>query len=291
MTESPDSAADTTSTDAEDPTGSDGPAAAVAKPGRPADDEPKIPRRERVLRLALITVGAALVASIFTVYSGAHDGDPDAGAEATAEAGSGTVTVDIDVSTDDSDQNTQIVTRYLGDDFDSTLRVGGDSSAYSTETAEQQLVVVDGQYRYRQGDDELVDVADGSVVVLDTELALPARSLGWSTDGLAAFVAALDLAADNTVVNDVLKASITMADARALGELPLALEVLTDEAWAWTDDQVIDVEVDLDGGMLRRMTASAADERPDRPGGLLSISTSTTYTDLGADTAVSVVAE
>ena len=290
MTESPDSPAEAASPQADDqhesiaPADADGKDAAADKKGTTKagkdDDEPKLPRRERVLRLALITVGAALVASIFSLYSQRDDTDPSAAVSQTVEAESGTVTVAIEVSTDDADQGSEIVTLFDGDDYDTTLSIGGDSSAYSTSTSVQQLVTVDGQSYYRSGDDAWVE-ADPSAVVLDEELALPLRTLGWSSEGLDVLVGELDLAADNTVVSDILQASITVAEARALDSLPLAVEVLTDAGWAWTDDQPIEVEVTLDGGKLVSLSARAADERPERVGGLLSVATSTSYAGLG----------
>lgn len=285
MTESPDSPAESGSTQAENETKT----ASVAKTRKEAE-EPKLPRRERILRMALVTIGAALVASIFSLYSQRDDADPSSAANQTAQASSGSVTVEIEVSTDDADRSTQIVTRYQGDDYDTTLNVNGDTSAYSTATSVQQLITVNGESHYRNGEGDFAS-ADSSAVVLDEEIALPTRTLGWSSSGLVTFVEALDLAIDNTVVNDLLKASITVAEVRALDEVPLAIEVLIDEQWAWSDDQSIDVEVQLDRGNLRELAARAADESPERVGGLLSISTSTIYIDLGTAFVISAPTE
>ncbi|MDH3678893.1 MAG: hypothetical protein OEV40_02975 [Acidimicrobiia bacterium] len=262
----------------EGPTGSD-------RSGPANDEKVEMPRREKWLRLALITVGAALIASIFSVWSQRSDDDPTAAAGETVGTSSGTVTVDIDVDADGSARSVQLVNRYRGADFDATLSTTGDASSYSSSTFTQNLIALDGSHYYRSSDTEEWEPTDGpSIVELDAGIALPPGIVGWSTTGLDALLTALDLpdGSDGAPV----AATITVAEARALEALPVAVEVIVDPDWAWADDQPIDVTVTLAEGRIEQLTAQASDDGGTRPDGPLSISTVTAYRDLGGDVSI-----
>lgn len=262
-----------------------------------ADEDERPSLRERWLKLALLTIAAGLAATIVSLLTQSDDetendtepavstspaDEPSTGAATsalTASPQSGTVTVDIEVLTDNGGQAAEVRNRFNGADYDATVSFLGDPESYSGSPIVQELRYVDGTYHYRSTESDGWEPAeDPSVLLLDEGVLLPASVVGWSTAGVAELVATAGLggAADGEPTT----ATITVAQARALGELPAGLATVVGSNWGWSDDQPVAVTATFTEGQIVELDVVASDDEVERVGGPLTVAARTAYIDL-----------
>lgn len=245
-----------------------------------------MPRRERWLRLALITVAAALVGTAFSVYSQRSRNAPLAAAERTADAASGVVETEIEVVEDDRPSQARVVSRFAGGDFATEISTSGDGTPDEGDGPARELRSVADELYYRLDGEDWVRSDDPSPLVLDEATALPPAIVGWTTGGVAELIEALDLPED--LSDGTGTATITVAEVRALVTVPAPLTLVVDRGWGLADDQPVEVTIGLADGHLREIAVEATDSDPDRAGGPLRISIVTTYDRLDSGQAIEV---
>ncbi len=255
--------------------------------------------RERWLKLALLAIAAGLAASIVSLISQRLDdddpadetdttrdsGDEEGGAAESAPASSGdgprsgTVTIDIDAFTDRGGRAADVVTRFNGGDFATTIAFIDDPDTYSGTPETEELRSVGGTYYHRAtADGDWQPADDPSVVSLDEGIALPSVVLGWTTNGIDELLTAAGITPDAD--GEAAAGTITVGQARSLDSLPAGIAVIVADEWDWADDQPITVRASFDAGTIVELDAEASDDGSDRPSGPVTVTASTAYTEL-----------
>lgn len=254
--------------------------------GRPAkpDEDERASRRERWLRLALMTVGAALIASIFGLL-GQQSNDPSSAAEATAETEQGVSLVSIEVSDGGGDGRVEATTRFAADAYDTELSIAGDGEGYSSSADVQRFVSVDGVGYYRPAaDGDWTNVDGPGAVDLSGFPGLSPTVIGRSAAGLSSLIEALELT--DATDGGVHSGTATVAALQAIEDLPAGLATLVDPAWGWSDEQPVELSVTVDGGRLTGLEATATASAEDRTDGALAMSTTADWSELGTEITV-----
>ncbi|MGI9611834.1 MAG: hypothetical protein ACR2QO_02915 [Acidimicrobiales bacterium] len=288
------------------------------------DDEDESTPRERWLKIALLAIAAGLAATIITLLTQSSDDDADvstetgesadvteqdgtnsvttaAGAATTTAAGqaappapaagsataaeSGTATIDIGVLTETGGQAVEVATQFDGADFDTTVTFLGDPENYSGSPSVQGLRFTGGSYYYRPSAAEDWQAAsDSSSVSLNEGIVLPTTIVGWSTGGLDELFAAAGIAP--TADGQPATGALTVAQARSLAVLPPPVAIVAGEEWEWRHDQPITITASFTSGLLTNLDVLASDDDPDRITGALTVSATTTYSNLNAGTPI-----
>ena len=203
---------------------------------------------------------------------------PAPGGSATA-AQSGTATIDIGVLNETGGQAAEVATQFNGADYDTVVTFLGDPDNYSGSPSVQGLRFAGGSFYYRpSASDDWQAASDASAVSLNEGVTLPASIIGWSTAGVDPLLAAAGIAP--TADGQPATASLTVAQARALADLPPPVAIVAGDQWEWQDDQTITITATFTSGMLTELDALASDDDPDRITGALTVSALTSYSDL-----------
>lgn len=194
---------------------------------------------------------------------------------------SGTVTIDIDARTDTGGRAVDIVNRFNGADYATTIAFIDDPDTYSGSAEIEELRYVDGAYYHRATvDGEWQPAADPSVVSLDEGIALPPSVIGSTTAGIDELIAAAGItpAADGQAATG----TITVGQARSLATPPAAIAIIVGDEWDWGDDQTITVNVTFVDGRVSELGVEASDDDTNRPSGPVTVTALTSFTELDA---------
>ncbi len=264
---------DPTTTDGKPPADADGDGEAEgpgARRRRRRRQRPELPPAERWLRLALITVGAALVASLLSLWGARDHDDPAASAERTAEVGTGVVVTELTARDDGQTLLAEVTTRFADPAYDTT--VTDDDSAAPALTA--------------TGDDPSDFDPDAQTAPGPWPVELTPELVGWSTGGIEELIDALELPDDTD--GEPATATLTVAEVQALPEIPAPLALAVHPEWGWAGGEDVAVTVTLADGYLATLVAvvpASAD------GVSTSIRTETTYDGLGTDVTIDLPAD
>ena len=193
---------------------------------------------------------------------------------------SGTVTIDVDSLTDTGGRAVDIVTRFNGADYATTIAFIDDPETYSGSPEIEELRFVDGAYYHRAAvDGGWEPAADTSAVSLDEGIALPPTVVGWTSAGIDELIAAAGItpAADGQAATG----TITVGQTRSLNAVPAGIAIITGDEWDWSDEQPISVSVTFVGGQVSELDAEASDGDTNRPSGPVTVTALTSFTEVG----------